>query len=403
MVKARISDSLLRWRRGFPRNAQVTPRGSPHAATKSERSAFVKLTLNLMAVTLILVAAGARGRAPRGFISRFDRKGGAALPTEHRRLQRGRPPRRLRARSIPVTRVATPRRCTVQSVSAVAELLDLVNQAAAALPLPPVAQALFPPDRKGTGKPGEFCALRLADGSVGTAFVLLGDTLALLQARRPAELVGRPALEVARRFASGDPVDRALGLAAVNAVTQHVFREAGYEPELAADSLGSLQIRPGDRIGMIGFFPPLVEEARAQGLPLTVVELRAELVRETPGLSVTLDPARLKDCNKIVSTSTVLLNDTLEEILAGCRHAEALALIGPSASCFPDPLFARGVTTMGGYWVLDPGAFMRRAAALQPWGDAGKKSCVRRDAYPGTGALLREAAGRRAGARRWPG
>lgn len=274
------------------------------------------------------------------------------------------------------------------------EILELAEQAAAVLPLPAVSQALFPPDRKGTGMQGEFCALRLADDSVGTAFVLLGDTLARLQERSPGELVGKPALDVARLFAGDDPVERALGLAAINAITQHVFRRAGYEPDLAANSLGSLQLKPGDRVGMIGFFAPLVPRVRELGLPLTVVELRAELVKEEPGLSVTLDPKRLAGCNKIVSTSTVLLNDTLEEILGPCRHAEALALIGPSASCFPDPLFARGVTTMGGYWVLDPTVFMRRAAALEAWGEAGKKSTVQRANYPGTQALLREAVGR---------
>lgn len=277
-------------------------------------------------------------------------------------------------------------------VSPARELLALVEQAAAASPLPDVAQALFPPERKGPGMQGEFCALRLADGSVGTAFVLLGDTLARLQRRSPGELVGKRAQDAARLFAADDPVERALGLAAINAVTQHVFRRAGYEPDLAANSLGSLRLEPGDRVGMIGLFPPLVPRVRSLGLPLTVVELRAELAREEPGLTVTLDPGRLAECNKIVSTSTVLLNDTLEDILGYCRHAEALALVGPSASCFPDPLFARGVTTMGGYWVLDPATFMRRAAALEPWGDAGKKSCVQRSAYPGTQALLNKAA-----------
>ena len=280
----------------------------------------------------------------------------------------------------------------MKPVSPAQELLALVDQAAAASPLPDVAQALFPPDRKGTGMQGEFCALRLADGSVGTAFVLLGDTLARLQRRSPGELAGKPARDVARLFATDDPVERALGLAAINAVTQHVFRRASYEPDLAANSLGSLSLAPGDRVGMIGFFAPLVPRVRSLGLPLTVVELRAELVKEEPGLTVTLDPKRLAQCNKIVSTSTVLLNDTLEDILGYCRHAEALALVGPSASCFPDPLFARGVTTMGGYWVLDPAAFMRRAAALEPWGDAGKKSCLQRSAYPGTQALLHKAA-----------
>ncbi len=272
------------------------------------------------------------------------------------------------------------------------ELLKLAEQAATALPLPDIAQAVFPPDRKGNGMQGEFCALRLADGSVGTAFVLLGDTLTRLQQRATGELIGKPVLEVARLFATDDSVERAFGLAAINAITQHVFRRAGYEPDLATHSLGSFRLSPGDRVGMIGYFAPLIERVRTQGLPLTIVELRAELVRDEPGLTVTLDPKRLASCNKIVSTSTVLLNDTLENILSYCRHADELALIGPSASCFPDPLFARGVTTVGGYWVLNPAVFMRRAEALEPWGDAGKKSSVQRAAYPGTQALLRKLA-----------
>lgn len=63
-------------------------------------------------------------------------------------------------------------------MSVVAELLALAGRAAAALAPPAVAQAFFPPDREGAGMSGEFCALRLGDGSVGTAFVLLGDTRA---------------------------------------------------------------------------------------------------------------------------------------------------------------------------------------------------------------------------------
>lgn len=277
-------------------------------------------------------------------------------------------------------------------MSAVTELLALVDRAAAGLALPAVAQAAFPPKRSTDSLQGEFCALRLADGSVGTAFVLLGDTLARLQERAPGDLAGRSAHEVAHLFAGKDSVGRALGLAAINAITQHVFRRAGYEPDLAADSLGALAIGPGDHVGMVGYFAPLVGRVRALGLPLTVVELRGDLVREEPGLSVTLDPQRLTGCNKIMSTSSVLLNDTLEDILSCCRHAQALALIGPSASCFPDPLFARGVTTMGGYWVREPEVFMRRAAALKSWGDAGAKSCLQRTGYLGTEALLREAA-----------
>jgi uncharacterized protein (DUF4213/DUF364 family) len=271
------------------------------------------------------------------------------------------------------------------------DFLDLVARADRALRLPPVADLYCPPGR-GLGRDAEFLALQLADGSTGMAYTLLGDTLERLLASDLKAYVGRAPLELARGYADRDPVARALGLAAYNAVSHHVFRRAGYRPETASDSLGAFGLDPGDHLGMIGFFRVLVPRVRAAGARLTVLELRPELVETTADYEVTLDPAKLAACTKIVATSSVLLNDTLDAVLAHGGHAREFALIGPSASGFPDPLFARGVTVAGGYRVDDPAALLRRARALEPWGDAGAKCAIRRDAYPGFEALVARAA-----------
>lgn len=274
-------------------------------------------------------------------------------------------------------------------MSVAEEILAGARRIASALGDPGVAGIHIPAWQENPGRDAEFCAVRLADGSVGTAYVLLEDTLARIQGRRGA--APGSALELAQGFAAGDPVHRALGLAAINALSQALFRRAGFVPDFATNSLGSLDLGPGDRLGMIGLFPPLVERVRARGIPLTVIELQARLVREEPGFAVTLDPARLAACNKIVSTSTVLLNDSLDGVLEHARHAEQFVIIGPSAGCAPDPLFARGVTAVGGSLVTDADAFMRRAAAAEPWGDAARKYHIARDGYPGFAALLERA------------
>jgi hypothetical protein len=64
----------------------------------------------------------------------------------------------------------------------------------------------------------------------------------------------------------------------------------------------------------------------------------------------------------VVSTSTLLLNDTLDRMLGHCRNARWFAMVGPSAGCLPDALFARGVTLIGGNWI-DDGAGLRRRPA----------------------------------------
>jgi uncharacterized protein (DUF4213/DUF364 family) len=272
-----------------------------------------------------------------------------------------------------------------------ADFLDLAARADRALRLPPIADLYCPPGR-GLYREAEFLAIQLADGSTGMAYTLLGDTLERLLASGLKAQIGRAPLEVARGYAERDPVARALGLAAFNAISSHVFRRAGYVPETASDSLGAFGLGPADHLGMIGLFRVLVPRVRAAGARLTVLELRPELVETTADYAVTLDPAKLAACTKIIATSSVLLNDTLDDVLAHGGHAREFALIGPSASGFPDPLFARGVTVAGGYRVDDPIALLRRARALEPWGDAGAKCAIRRDGYPGFATLIARAA-----------
>ena len=192
-----------------------------------------------------------------------------------------------------------------------------------------IRRIVLPPLADRPGKEGEFCAVQLDDGAVGLAFTLLDGTLAALHGRN--DMAGCAALDLVRGYAEGDGAARALGLAAINALTRRLFDRTGFVPDDSIDSFGSLRLAPGDRLGMVGHFTPLIEQARELGIPVTVLELKAELVREEPGLVVTLDPQRLAGCNKIVSTSTLLLNDTFERVSDAWRGAEAVAIVGPSA------------------------------------------------------------------------
>jgi hypothetical protein len=284
------------------------------------------------------------------------------------------------------------RRDRIESVvmsTVAAELVGLVERLACLGPLPAVRAVHVPPPAADGTRDGEFCALELEDGSLGLSFVLLGDTLARLRAPGGLDaLAGTPSLTLARRYVQAQGAQRTLGFAALNALTRHLFDRAGYLPAAAGGSIGDLDLRPGDHLGMVGLFPPLVKQVLATGAQLTVLELRADLAGPREGWHVTLDAGELARCDKILSTSTVLLNDTLDALLERCRHAQRVALIGPGAGCLPDPLFARGVTSLGGSWVVDATAFKAALRAGQPWGRFTRKFSLGRDAYPGFDRLL---------------
>jgi len=274
-------------------------------------------------------------------------------------------------------------------------LLACAERVAARLAPPAVAALHVPAEHLGAGIEGEFGLVVLDDGSAGLFFALLGDTLRRLRHDlRAPDATGRSPLALARGIGSDDEVERAVALGAISALTRHLFRRAGYTPPSAANALGGAELSPADHVGMVGLFPSLARRIREQGVTLTVLELRAEKVERAERYEVTLDPARLRGCNRILCTASTLINGTLDAVLTHAAHAEHVALIGPSASCFPDPLFERGVHVVGGSAVLHADALAARIARGEPWGNAVSRYAIDARAYPGLDALLDAASAR---------
>ncbi|MFZ4478822.1 MAG: Rossmann-like domain-containing protein [Rhodoferax sp.] len=259
-------------------------------------------------------------------------------------------------------------------------------------PLPRIRALHLPPTQPVQGHAGEFCAVELTDGSLGLSYVRLDDTLAQLRDGTTAFLpAGADALEVARRFVGQQGPARAIGFATANAISRCLFDRAGFRPCDSSDSIGQMNPQHGESIGMIGLFRPLLGRILKSGARLTVVELRADLVGEHDGYRVTLDAKELGTCSKVISTSTLLLNDTLDEMLAQCRNARWFAMIGPSAGCLPDALFARGVTLIGGSWIRDRQGFIAALTSGAPHSEFTSKYALTSDGYPGWQELIQRA------------
>lgn len=271
------------------------------------------------------------------------------------------------------------------------ELIALLERFAGRAALPRVRALHVPPASVAGTRAGEFCAIELDDGSLGLTYVLLDAASRRLvtDGGDPgAGLAGADALDLARGFTNSTGERRALGFAAINALSRCLFERAGFAPGPSPDSIGMVEPLASDHIGMIGLFPPLLKSIVLARAKLTVVELRPELVGEYPGYRVTLDRNELATCNKVIATSTMLLNGSLDAMLAACTQARSFSVIGPGAGCLPDPLFARGVTLMGGTWITDRDAFCSALEAGAPWTATARKFALRRADYPGFDALL---------------
>lgn len=270
------------------------------------------------------------------------------------------------------------------------ELIELIERVSNTIALPPISRVYIPePDPSQEGKT-QFGIVVLEDGSAGLYYAWMGESQQGMQARyKDVNFQSQHPLTLARYFNSGHEADRSLGLATINAITQHTFRLAGFTPERAASSMGDLELCADDHLGMVGYFPTLVERLRKRRINLTVIEKKPAFLGKDEGVNVTADPAALNHCNKILLTATTLLNDTIDEVLGHCHHAQRLAVIGPTAGFFPDPLFKRGITAIGGTGITDAGNAILQMQSGLGLGETATKYMIKRADYPGVEHLLK--------------
>jgi len=265
------------------------------------------------------------------------------------------------------------------------EFKKMVTELTTRFRLPPISNIFFPPFYKGSQpKDAQFMAICLAGGATGISFVLLPDEkMEEYAALQPLDFVAKNPRGFALEFGHDDPIKEMIGLASINAICQHVMREANFAVDSATDSLGLVSVSPGDRIGMVGLFSGLIKTINKSGAELIVIEKNESLIKKFPNLPITLDATELRTCNKILCTSTTILNNSLDEILVHCSADAFVSIIGPTAGYFPDPLFARGVDVVGGRVVRDGALFLQLLAEGKRWGDATQRTCFQKGSYTG--------------------
>jgi len=265
------------------------------------------------------------------------------------------------------------------------EFRKMVNELTARFTLPPIANIFFPSFYKGgQRKDAQFMAISLEGGATGISFVLLSDEkMEEYTALQPQAFVEKNPQEFALEFGNDDPIKEMISLASINAICQHVMRETNFAVDSATDSLGLLSVSARDRVGMVGLFFGLTKTIEKTGAELVVIEKKDQLIKKYPNLPITLDVTKLSTCNKILCTSTTILNNSLDEILAHCSPEAFVSIIGPTAGYFPDPLFARGVDVVGGRVVKNGTLFLKLLAERKRWGDATQRTCFQKETYVG--------------------
>ncbi len=150
----------------------------------------------------------------------------------------------------------------------------------------------------------------------------------------------------------------AVGMATLNALSAILLADdtCQYKPSSYGNALDLIDITSEDTVAMVGAFPPFIKRIQEITKNLFVIDKNPKVVGK--GDTIKIESAdRLKEiiprANILVITGVTLVNHTLGPILELAENANEVVVVGPTASVYPEPLFKRGVTVMGGVRITD--------------------------------------------------
>jgi uncharacterized protein len=184
----------------------------------------------------------------------------------------------------------------------------------------------------------------------------------------PGKLRGRPALDLAKEALRDHGIRRAVGIAAMNALADTCWHRRPHpetELRLGIDAFDATEIRPGDKVVVVGAFVPFLRELKRRRQPFLVLEQDAATLKpeELPFFRPANEaPTVVPDADVLLITGTTLINDTLEELLRLAKPAARVTMVGPTVSLLPDAFLRRGADILGTVRITAPADFLETLA-----------------------------------------
>ncbi|NLA75839.1 MAG: DUF364 domain-containing protein [Deltaproteobacteria bacterium] len=173
-------------------------------------------------------------------------------------------------------------------------------------------------------------------------------------------LTGQPVTDYIERAEKGGPLQKALGIAVLNALSSTCWRKnppTGYSLTTGIDPVENKKIKEDAVVVVIGALVPYIRMLKQRGRPFYILEKDSRTLKADE-MQYFQPPEKAQACissaDLLIITGTTLINNTLEEILKQKRSDAEVILVGPTASMLPEAFFNRGISSIGGIMVTDP-------------------------------------------------
>jgi uncharacterized protein (DUF4213/DUF364 family) len=169
-----------------------------------------------------------------------------------------------------------------------------------------------------------YTAVTLSNGGIGLAYTHFEDKKSCMVLNKHIDYEGSPAIQLLEKIKSDNTVERSMALALINALNHDKILDL---PEDHDNKImfEKFKIDKGRKVAMVGYFGPLVRY-------FTEKEISLEILDESRGLGQKKKfYSTLKNWAQVLMlTSTSILNNSTEEILANAGEKLKTVMLGPS-------------------------------------------------------------------------
>jgi uncharacterized protein len=169
-----------------------------------------------------------------------------------------------------------------------------------------------------------YTAAVTSDGGIGIAYTYFADKKSCMLLNEAVDYEDRPASVLLEKIKSENTIERSMALALVNALNH---QNALQLPEDANNEcmFETLEITKGTNVAMVGYFGPLIKRFEQKQAILDILDRSRGLGREDDFYK------KLKSwADVLLLTSTSILNNSTEEILAHVHSRVKTIMLGPS-------------------------------------------------------------------------
>jgi len=196
-----------------------------------------------------------------------------------------------------------------------------------------------------------YTGVLLSGGHAGVAYTPTRELSECPVLASAGNIAGKSAQNLMGMALSPNLVEAAVGIAAVNALSQIAFERNPEKYVFSSTDVSDL-IQPKDKVAMVGYFGPLIPKISEKTSELYVLEKRKIDDDRIKFLSPS-EISVLSFSNVVLISGSTLVNKTVNKILENIANAREVVLLGPTASVTPQPFFDRGVTAVMGVKITD--------------------------------------------------